>query len=367
MKYNLTYDDGEPSSIVVVAGGKVYPATADHPKFAMIVAECKDWESRSNRLSEQKQRVARIVDLFDRAEAIGNRFAQLSERVKVMAGRVYFDGTAVDNALSRLIVKFLDAEQDFMPLVNFMEKIETNPNPHSREHLFRWLQKHDYSLCPDGDFTAYKAVKTDGKSSHSGKAIVNNEWMEGNILWAPGTVVEMPRDEVAFDPSRGCSTGLHVGNWQFASTFLSGPKKMLSIKINPRDVVSVPTESNDEKMRVCRARVLDVVTHEDKSLLYLGNADKLTRKVMPNKESEKQARPKRAAAPKSAAPKGWPRNARSFYESSTRDEFDAMPYNDLRWLAKDWGVQPGERPTKPQLVTKLVEAAAKRRVDLGWE
>jgi hypothetical protein len=56
----------------------------------------------------------------------------------------------------------------------------------------------------------------------------------------------------------GCHTGLHAGTWDYATTF-SGDTLLL-VKVNPRDVVSVPTDCNWQKIRTCRYTVVDVVT-----------------------------------------------------------------------------------------------------------
>lgn len=367
MKYNVVSNDGEATSVTVFLGAESHVATSDHPNFKKIIDACRQkWGDKT------------IRDLFDLSAAVGTKFDRLSERVLVKAGRIYFDGVEVHNALTETIARFYVAGlEDFKPLVAFMEKIEINPNAHSRDHLFRWLTKHNFTLCPDGDFLAYKGVQTDSRSVHSGAAIVNNESVDGKVLNAPGTVIEMPRDQVRFDPSQGCSTGLHAGNWRYARSFAS---RVLRVKINPRDVVSVPVDSNDEKLRVCRYRVLDVVTAEDRSLLYLGNLDKRTQRVEPKKAEERVA-PKAEAKkplvsttdPRKGAPAKAPAKPKApvkkaaapklprYYEQYKREHFEAMPYNDLRWLAKEWECKlPSAVVTKAELVKVLVRTAAKR-------
>jgi hypothetical protein len=67
----------------------------------------------------------------------------------------------------------------------------------------------------------------------------------------------MARSLVDDNRDVACSVGLHVGNHHYASTFLGGGSKLLTVKVNPRDVVSVPSDSNDEKIRACRFTVLE--------------------------------------------------------------------------------------------------------------
>ena len=65
----------------------------------------------------------------------------------------------------------------------------------------------------------------------------------------------MPRGEVQHDPESGCSTGLHVGTYAYAQGYARAA--LLTVHVNPRDVVSVPTDCDAEKMRVCRYVVSD--------------------------------------------------------------------------------------------------------------
>ena len=67
----------------------------------------------------------------------------------------------------------------------------------------------------------------------------------------------MPRSEVAYDPGEACSVGLHVGNYKFARDYASAA--LLEVHVNPRDVVSVPTDAGGHKIRVCRYKVVDLV------------------------------------------------------------------------------------------------------------
>jgi hypothetical protein len=54
----------------------------------------------------------------------------------------------------------------------------------------------------------------------------------------------------------GCSVGLHVGTYDYASNFTLN---VLEVHVNPRDVVSVPTDSNWAKVRCCRYVVIKEV------------------------------------------------------------------------------------------------------------
>jgi hypothetical protein len=159
---------------------------------------------------------------------------------------------------------------DFAPLVNFLEKAKTNPSLKSVDDLYRWVSNGDLVIDPDGYIIAYKGVAVNDQgvsvSVHRGKALVNGEEVSGQIPNVAGTTVTMPRTEVHDDEAVACSTGLHVGTYRYASSFAP---RLILVKINPRDVVSVPKDTSSEKMRVCRYVVLnEIITERLKSPVY---------------------------------------------------------------------------------------------------
>ncbi len=252
--YHHTKTADRESVTVFMPSGPPIVATAEHPHFADILDGAK------HDLDADELR-----NLSDLSIAVAQRFDTLSERVAVANGRVYFDGDEVDSTITRQIVRCLDnpSDGDWKPLVLFMENIAANPNAHSREQLFDWLRDREFTVTNNGCFIAYKGVGSRDEdeddyayqSSSRGGAIVNGERFEGHVPNAPGATVEMPRSDVQHDPQRGCSTGLHVGTYEYAQGYASAA--LLTVLVNPRDVVSVPTDCNAEKMRVCRYVVSD--------------------------------------------------------------------------------------------------------------
>ena len=245
-KYLLTEQNGQ-RVLSAFIDGEMYHITGENQDFDEIRRLCE-----AEDLS--------VIDLFNPEGAIRMRFEDISDRVTVQKGQVYFDGDPVKNTLTEHILRALDEGADFEPLVRFFENIAANPVHHSREQLYNWLDTHDFTINQRGMIVGYKSVQLqdDGsfRSIHAGPGVVNgkvyqNEKLPQNI----GSVVEVPRSYVNHKPSVGCSQGLHVGTYDYAKRF-SG-NTVLKVEVNPRDVVSVP--NHDQKVRVCRYRVLQVV------------------------------------------------------------------------------------------------------------
>lgn len=238
-------EDGESNIVVFVTGSAPQVAHSTHPNFEKIVELAILGDER-------------VGELFDIAQTAAQKFQRLSERITTKNGRLYLDNVEVDNALTNQVLRFLEqGVEDWKPLVAFFENVQSNPNEHSREQLYNWLAQRDFTITADGMIVGYKGVTSDLQSIHSGKAIVDGVEVTGRIPNAIGSVIEMPRDQVQHDPSVGCHRGLHVGTYEYADGFAQGA--LLEVHVNPRDVVSVPTDCNWAKVRTCRYVVVGVI------------------------------------------------------------------------------------------------------------
>lgn len=244
--YKLSNNEGFELLTVVTANGDVLSFNQDHPRFA-----------------EAKQKVVvdndfnGIEDLLNPAAAIETEFAKLSTEISVRGGKLFLEGEELAGSLANKIISVYEAGLEYGPFVAFLEKLRTNPNTHSIDHLYRWLEASNFALTQDGDIVGYKGVRADNTAVHAGPVIRNGVPTEGHALYVPGDVIEMDRQAVTFDPDETCSAGLHVGTWSYARSF---GHKVLKVIVNPKYVVSVPNDCSGQKMRVCRFTVAEEVT-----------------------------------------------------------------------------------------------------------
>lgn len=168
-------------------------------------------------------------------------------------GEVLIDGVVAPVVLGRKIEEFSNEGLPFEPLVKFTKNLQKNPSFRAVNELYQFLEKNNHPITENGFFIAYKKVRRDFKDIHS-----------GTFDNSPGTVVSMPRNEVNEDANQTCSYGLHVANWNYAANnYGSSSDTMLEVEVDPADVVAVPVDYNQSKMRVCKYKVLGVV---DKAL-----------------------------------------------------------------------------------------------------
>lgn len=254
--------DGDEANIVAFVGGLSSPLVAhsSHVGFRAIVDFCDKADAEGGDLSNEQ--VGQLVELFDTEKAVTTVFSQLSERVSAKDGKLYLDGDEIRGEVVEVILRSMSQGlKDFQPLVFFIERMAQNPNPASVDQLYAWIAAQDLTIDIDGMIVGYKGVIANGdgtfRSVNAGKAIVNGQELSGQITQQIGDIVEMPRSEVQFDPGVGCSTGLHVGTYDYASGWARGA--LLEVAVDPRDVVSVPTDCGAQKLRCCRYQIVGTI------------------------------------------------------------------------------------------------------------
>jgi hypothetical protein len=259
MKFRVTGKDGT-ATVSAILNGNLYVAEGSHPNFLKIVDALEN-----NSLYDFSDTY--IVSLFDYAREFVKQFENISERVSFANGNFYFDGDLVDNILTNQAFAYMrSGRDDWQSLVKFMEKLYDNPNAHSREQLYNWLRNREFVVTPEGNFLAYKSVQTsdlenfDYISISAGNAVVDGTVHNGNIPQNVNSVVTMPRSDISSTPEVGCGRGLHAGTYDYANTF-SG-NTILMVEINPRDVVSVPSDCDSQKIRCCRYKVVSAEAKE---------------------------------------------------------------------------------------------------------
>lgn len=180
-----------------------------------------------------------------------------SDKIKVVQGKVVDKkGQEIHPVLIGKLLTIIDKKLPFGPYVKFLENIKLNPDQRSREQLFEYLKKNNYPITRDGCFIAYKYVR----QTDDGKLVDNHTGTYDNSV---GKIVTMDRNKCNSNPYETCSHGLHVAAFEYSNSAGSG-SVLLEVKVNPKDVVSVPIDYDRQKIRVCRYEVLRAGAEEIK-------------------------------------------------------------------------------------------------------
>jgi len=199
----------------------------------------------------------------------------LNIKVDVENGIITYAGRSVDNVLVDHIFKMKAEGFAIAPMLRFLDNLFDNPSKRAVEELYGFMQYGKMPITDDGYFIAYKRVKDNYRSVHNSKTINTPYHLmtaEDKALMpytyngtttsiVDGvTVVHMPRNAVNENSEQTCSDGLHFCSHEYLKSF-SG-SRILILKVNPRDVVSIPTDYNNTKGRACCYQIIGELTEE---------------------------------------------------------------------------------------------------------
>ena len=219
-------------NLTLVLNNRTYQVLPDHINYKMIL------EALPSATADE------LLEIVDVEKAVSTFSDGL---VEIKNGKVMYEGEEVHGSISKRILEFMSKGLPFQPLVNFLNNLMENPSMQSQKELYDFLEHEHLPITEDGHFLAYKAVRSDFKDKYRGT-------FDNSV----GQVVKMQRAKVDDDRARGCSDGLHAGALNYVAGYgsVESGDRIVIVKINPKDVVSVPSDCNCEKLRTCRYEVV---------------------------------------------------------------------------------------------------------------
>lgn len=198
-----------------------------------------------------------VSDLVDVQESITN---YVNGKLVIKNGEIFWNGRPYHNALSKRLMAMYEQGFDIGPLTKFMENLEDNPSYRACEELYGFLEKNELPLTPTGNFLAYKRVHTSqqDKPELNIKAGDLVDCYTKTMINNVGSEVSMIRNEVDDNADNVCSAGLHFASLDYLSGSGYGGRSepIVIVEINPADVVSIPTDYNNQKGRACKYTVV---------------------------------------------------------------------------------------------------------------
>jgi hypothetical protein len=234
------------NSITVLVGGRTLVAKASHPNFPLI----RDY------VKAGAPDTATLASLFDIPTALA---AKSQGRVTIQNDTVFYDGKPLHTTLTARMLTMLAEGFDIQPLTRFLEKLMRNPSHRAVTGLYDFLEATHIPITPEGNFLAYKKVRPDFHDIHS-----------GTIRNAVGDAPRVQRNEVDEDPDRTCSHGLHVCSASYLPHFGSSGSNdhIMIVEVDPEDVVAIPRDYNNAKMRCAGYKVIAEVPPEQVASIF---------------------------------------------------------------------------------------------------
>ena len=238
-------------TLTIFLDGMIYHFDVNDEKSKRLLSAIK------NNISDEE---LRKMIVFDDFKEYCRPMEDKKDGVVITEDTILIDGEEISTPLANQIRRHYKEGISIEPIINFIRKVRLNPSYRIRNQLWNFIEASQnsggFTLADDGDILAYKKVSKDYKDIYTGK-------FDNSV----GSVVEMERKNVDDDPNNTCSAGLHFCAYSYLSHYGSKSKdtdKIMLVKINPKDVVSIPTDYGYAKARCCRYEVIqevkDVVT-----------------------------------------------------------------------------------------------------------
>jgi len=254
-------------SITVFVRGKSYTVNKQAKTFELVLSGVKAND-------EQK-----VYDAVNIKESIATALNTASGHVRIEGNKIFYAGREVTGVIASRIFEVIKLGLDVQPMVKFLENLMTNPSKRAVDEAFGFIEACSLPITPDGCFLAYKRVRADYRDVHSG-TVLNKPYklftpedcvaidasqgklgeVEVDVINGV-TTVSMPRNLVNEDKDKTCSEGLHFCSYDYLKHF--GGARIVVLKINPADIVSIPADYNNSKGRCSKYQVVDELEVEN--------------------------------------------------------------------------------------------------------
>lgn len=157
----------------------------------------------------------------------------------------------VSGLLSQRIIETIskDGAEGAQSLINFLDKLMLNPSNRSVQELYGFVEHNDIVITPEGTFYAWKVVRSTYMDKHSNT-------MDNSV----GKEVRVLRNQVNENSEVTCSYGLHACAKSYIKAFGSNGDRVVRVEIDPADVVAVPKDYRNAKLRCAGYKVIADVT-----------------------------------------------------------------------------------------------------------
>lgn len=248
MKYIIN-DTG----IVLFRNGKPQKFASNEKSYAAIIAALK--------LPEDQQEKA--IDLALEQSNVNADIASAGFMINHTTQEVSYKGELLPLPLAQKVFSLIKENLPVTLLEKFWENLKLNPSYNSIRELYDFLSYKELPITEDGCFLAYRGLQDDFysvKGNLQTKVLQGKVNKLGQIYNGVGEHIEVCRGDVDDNRDNTCSQGVHAGSYDYAQNWSRG--KVVVVKINPKDVVSVPSDYNCQKLRCCAYTVMSEIERE---------------------------------------------------------------------------------------------------------
>jgi hypothetical protein len=191
-------------------------------------------------------------------------------------GFLYFEEEQIATDPTNRIIECIQQGFPHKFMLNYLSNLYDNTSGRAVQESYKWCSHKGIPITEDGMLIGYKGVaiyqggdaikdkmnlsliKGDFVDKYTGKSFRNNI----------GDKPRMKRRQVCDDHNMGCSTGLHIGTYDYACDWAGPSGAVVLVKFNPKDIVSVPSDCDFQKMRVSGYEVISIAREQLDSAVY---------------------------------------------------------------------------------------------------
>ena len=180
-------------------------------------------------------------------------------------GFLYYEDEQVASQPTDRIIQLIKNGWDYKPMLAYLDRLYANVSNRAIMESYNWCSHKGLPITPEGYLVGYKGVAvysgedtTDkmGRPLQDGDLV--DKYTSNSFRNNPTDECGMNRRKVSDDCNQGCAQGLHVGTYEYACDWANHNGKVVLVKFDPADIVSVPACSDFQKMRVSKYTVLSV-------------------------------------------------------------------------------------------------------------
>lgn len=258
-----------PTSLVVVTAGKQYSIDNTHANYQKVVDAIKtgEWDG-----------IPTLIDIGKHINATGQN------KITVVDGVVMYGKDQMNNTLTERLLEMLREGFDITPMIALLENLTSNPTKTAIDEFYLFIETSRMPITEDGCILAYKRV--DGNyydqythtvvnkpvSLMNEQELATGKWFVEHANVTSQIVdglleVSMPAEQVDAERARACSVGLHFCSLAYLGEFYQGTGHVIIVKVNPRDIVAIPYDSNNTKGRCWKYTVIDSLVADEGNVI----------------------------------------------------------------------------------------------------
>ena len=257
----LTHIKDAKNHWTVVVGNQSYQFDHTHPEYDNL---------RSCVMEGQQDE---FLELIDTASVIED----WSEgNFEMRDGFLFYEDEQVASQPTQRVCDLIKGGHDHKPMLNYLDKLYQNVSNRAVMESYDWCSHKGLPITPDGMLVGYKGVAVytgEDTTDKMGNIITEGDLVDkytgssfrNNTMDTPS----MNRRKVSDDCTQGCAAGLHVGTYEYANSWAGNGGKVVLVKFDPADIVSVPTDCQHQKMRVSGYTVIGIARDIIEEAVYM--------------------------------------------------------------------------------------------------